>query len=98
MKPTAILVNTSRGPLVDEGALAAALAEGRIAGAGLDVFIDEPHVPEALRREPRAVLTPHIGSATGAARARMAELCALGVREVLAGRNPPNLVRAGAGG
>jgi glyoxylate reductase len=94
MKPTSILINTARGSLVDERALIAVLAEGRIAGAGLDVFADEPRVPAALRRERRAVLTPHIGSATVAARARMAELCAQGVREVLAGREPGNLVRS----
>ena len=65
MKPTAFLVNTSRAPLVDNAALASALAEGRIAGAAIDVYEVEP-VPaaEALRREPRAVLTPHIGYVT----------------------------------
>jgi phosphoglycerate dehydrogenase-like enzyme len=65
MKPTAYFVNTSRAPLVDNAALAKALAEGRIAGAALDVYEVEP-VPaaEALRREPRAVLTPHIGYVT----------------------------------
>jgi glyoxylate reductase len=92
MKPTAVLVNTARGAIVDEEALAAALAAGRLAGAGLDVYADEPRIPRALRAEPRAILLPHLGSATHAARARMAELCALGVREVLAGRTPHNLV------
>jgi glyoxylate reductase len=94
MKPTAFLVNTARGALVDEAALAEALEAGRIAGAGLDVYTAEPAIPEALRRQPRAVLLPHVGSATAATRARMAELCALGVREVLAGRRPANLVTA----
>ncbi len=94
MKPTAILINTARGPIVDEAALASALAAGRLAGAGLDVFADEPHVHPLLVGQPRAVLTPHIGSATVAARTRMAELCATGVREILAGRTPPNLVTA----
>jgi glyoxylate reductase len=92
MKPGAILVNTARGAIVDEEALAAALTEGRLAGAGLDVYSDEPNVPPALLAAPRAVLLPHLGSATHAARARMAELCASGVREVLAGRRPHNLV------
>src|SRR5262249_4862017 len=90
MKPTAILINTARGPIVDEAALIAALAAGRPGAAGLDVFADEPRVPEALRLSPRVVLAPHIGSATRATRARMGELCALGVNEVLAGRRPPN--------
>jgi len=92
MKPTAFLINTARGALVDETALAEALEVGRIAGAGLDVYIAEPTIPEALRRQPRAVLLPHVGSATAQTRARMAELCATGVREVLAGRRPANLV------
>jgi phosphoglycerate dehydrogenase-like enzyme len=65
MKPTAFFVNTSRAPLADNAALAAALAAGRIAGAALDVYEVEPlPAAEALRREPRAVLTPHIGYVT----------------------------------
>ncbi len=94
MKPSAIFVNTARGACVDEGALAEALAAGTIAGAGLDVFADEPRVPEALLAQDRAVLTPHIGSATHTARARMAELCARAVRAVLAGQRPDHVVRA----
>lgn len=93
MKPNAILINTARGPIVDEPALIAALAAGRLGGAGLDVYAEEPHVPEALRYEPRTVLLPHVGSATKQARTRMAELCAEAVREVLAGRTPQNQVR-----
>jgi glyoxylate reductase len=92
MKPGAILINTARGACVDEAALIAALESGRLGGAGLDVYAAEPAIPEALRRQRRAVLLPHIGSATDRARARMAELCATGVREVLAGRRPENLV------
>lgn len=92
MKEGAVLVNTARGAIVDEEALAAALASGRLAGAGVDVFAEEPRISRALRDQARAVLLPHLGSATRAARSRMAELCATGVREVLAGRNPANLV------
>lgn len=65
MKPTACLINTSRGPIVDEGAMLAALREGRIAGAGLDTFDVEPlPVDHPLRQEPRALLTPHLGYVT----------------------------------
>jgi lactate dehydrogenase-like 2-hydroxyacid dehydrogenase len=69
-----ILVNVARGAIVDEPALVRALAEGRIAGAGLDVFADEPHVPEALRAMEQVVLSPHQGSATVETRAAMADL------------------------
>ena len=92
MKPTAILINTARGACVDEDALAEALAAGRIAGAGLDVYSDEPSVRAALLATERAVLAPHLGSATTVARRRMAEICALAVRAVLDGRRPDTVV------
>jgi glyoxylate reductase len=92
MKRTAVLVNTSRGAVVDETALVRALGRGRIAGAGLDVFEHEPRVPRALRAAPNVVLTPHIASATTATRARMAELAARNLAVALAGGAPPNRV------
>ena len=88
MKPTAILVNTGRGGLVDSSAVAAALSEGRLGAAGLDVYEGEPGVPEELLGAPRTTLTPHIGSATYRARDAMAELVAINVIAVLEGREP----------
>jgi glyoxylate reductase len=92
MKPTAVLVNTARGPVVDESALADALEAGTIFGAGLDVYDGEPSINPRLLAAPRTVLLPHIGSATVHTRTRMARLACLGVCDVLAGRVPPNLV------
>jgi glyoxylate reductase len=92
MKPTAVIVNTARGPVIDEDALADALEAGTIHGAGLDVFEGEPTVNPRLLQAPRITLLPHIGSATIATRTRMAQLASQGVCDVLAGRTPPNLV------
>jgi glyoxylate reductase len=92
MRPTAVLVNTSRGPVVDEEALAEALESGRIFAAGLDVFEKEPRVHPRLLAAPRAVLLPHIGSGSRQTRTRMARMAAGGVRAVLAGERPDNLV------
>jgi glyoxylate reductase len=92
MKPTAVLINTARGPVVDENALVDALHAGTIHGAGLDVFEGEPALNPRLLDAPRVTLLPHIGSATIATRTRMARLACQGVCDVLAGRAPPNLV------
>jgi glyoxylate reductase len=92
MKRDAVLVNTARGPVVDEEALATALEEGEIFAAGLDVYEREPEVHPQLLAAPRTVLLPHIGSASVATRTRMARVAAENVRAVLAGSTPPNLV------
>jgi glyoxylate reductase len=99
MKPTAILVNTSRGGVIDQAALADALQEGRIAGAALDVCEPEPiPVDHALLRAPNLILTPHCASATWETRRKMAERCVANVRACLEGRRPPFLVPEQAGG
>ena len=89
MKPGAILVNTSRGAVVDTPALVDALRTGRLGAAGLDVYEDEPHVPAELCRLTNTVLLPHVGSATVATRDAMARLCAENVIAVIDGREPP---------
>ena len=94
MKPTAVLVNTARGLVVDEEALAIALEGGKLFAAGLDVYQREPEVHPRLLAAPHATLLPHIGSATWATRLRMTELACEGVVAVLAGQRPPNLVIA----
>lgn len=92
MRRSAFLINTSRGPLVDEEALIWALEERLIAGAALDVYEREPDVPETLRRLEHVVLAPHIGSATRETRAAMADLAARNVAAVLAGHPAVNPV------
>ena len=92
IKRGAILVNTSRGAVVDEAALVGALRAGRLAAAGLDVYVDEPHVSAALRALPNTVLLPHVGSATATARDAMARLCAENVIAAVEGREPPAAV------
>ncbi len=92
MKPTAFLVNTARGKVVDEGALLTALAEGRIAGAGLDVFENEPRLYPALETLSNVVLAPHIGSSTAETRFNMAKCAAENLAALLSGRRPANVV------
>ena len=93
MKRTAHLVNTSRGPVVDEGALVAALESGEIAGAGLDVYEEEPHVHPGLLQRDDVVLLPHVGSATVETRSAMADLAVDNVLAVLSGGDPLSPVR-----
>ena len=90
--PEGVLVNTSRGPLVDADAVAEALKDGRLGAAGLDVYEGEPNVPPSLLDAPRAVLLPHIGSATVPSRDGMARTAAVNAIAVLEGEEPPNRV------
>jgi glyoxylate/hydroxypyruvate/2-ketogluconate reductase len=92
MKPTAIIINTARGGVVDDVALIAALKENRIAGAGVDVFEGEPALNPDFLKLDNVVLTPHIGSATHATRMRMAARAAENITAALSGKIPPNLV------
>jgi lactate dehydrogenase-like 2-hydroxyacid dehydrogenase len=92
MKPTAILVNSARGGVVDDAALVKALQEKRIAGAGLDVFEGEPKLAPEYVKLANVVLTPHIGSASRATRVTMCNTAAANMIAVLEGREPPNPV------
>jgi glyoxylate reductase len=95
MQPHAFLINASRGPVVDEQALIAALESGRIAGAGLDVFETEPDIDPRLLALPNVVVTAHMGSATVRLRGAMADVVVDNVAAALAGRQPPNCCNAG---
>lgn len=92
MKKTAYIVNTSRGPVIDEKALAAALRKKQIAGAALDVFEKEPKTAPGLTKLDNVILTPHTASATTAARSAMSELAAKNILAALSGKKPPNIV------
>lgn len=96
MQPSAILVNTARGAIVDEAALVEALRSGVIAAAGLDVYEDEPLLASGLIELPNAVLLPHIGSATTSVRSKMAELCATNAVAMAQSRLPPHAVNPDA--
>lgn len=93
MKNTAYLVNTSRGPVVDEKALVEALKSGAIKGAALDVYEEEPKMAPGLAEIPNTVLTPHTASATEETRSKMSEMAAQNIIEALEGRTPPNLIQ-----
>jgi glyoxylate reductase len=95
MRPRAVLINTARGPVVDERALVRALREGWIGAAGLDVYEDEPRLAPGLAELANTVLLPHVGSATVETRARMAETAARNAIAVLRGEKPPNAVVEG---
>ena len=96
MKPSAVLVNTSRGPVVDETALADALRSGEIFAAGLDVFEKEPEVAAALLELENAVVIPHLGSATVDTRDAMGNLAVDNVFAALDGSKPPTLLNPDA--
>src|SRR5476651_2297664 len=92
MKPSAFIINTARGPVIDEKALMRALKSKKIAGAGLDVFEHEPKLPPALKAMKNVVLTPHLGSAVMEIRERMANIVVDNIQALMDGRLPPNCV------
>ena len=93
MKKTAYLINTSRGPVIDEKALVVALKSGEIKGAALDVFEFEPKITPELLQLDNVILTPHIASATEETRSKMSDLAATNIIEALEGHTPPNLLK-----
>ncbi len=92
MKPSAFLINTSRGPIVEEAALVSALRDGLIAGAGLDVFENEPFIASELTALPNVVLTPHMGSAVLELREMMAKSVIANIEAILRNERPPNCI------
>jgi len=94
MKPSACLINTSRGPVVDEKALVEALQKGRIGGAGLDVYENEPQLSPGLAELNNVILLPHVGSATIETRTKMASMAADNLLAGLRGERPPNMVNS----
>ena len=92
MKEGAMIINTARGAIIDTDALIEALESGRLWGAGLDVYPDEPHIPEKLLTFDNVVLTPHIGANTVETRREMGAACAKSILDVFAGRRPENIV------
>lgn len=92
MRPGSLLINTARGAMVDCDALADALERGQLAGAGLDVYPEEPAIPARLLALPQVVLTPHIGTNTAETRRAMAEACSRQILDALAGRQPQHVV------
>jgi glyoxylate reductase len=94
MKSSAYLINTARGPVVDETALVETLQQGRLAGAGLDVYEHEPALTPGLAELPNVVLLPHVGSATLETRRRMADLAVDNLLIGLSGQVPPNCINA----
>jgi len=92
MKPTAFIINTARGAIINEGAMVRALKKKQIAGAGLDVFENEPHLPPALRTMKNVVLTPHLGSAVMEVRDLMANIVVDNIQALIDGHTPPNCV------
>lgn len=93
MKPTSYLINTSRGPIIDEKELVDALKNKKIKGAAIDVFENEPELSPGLEKLDNVILTPHIASATEETRSKMAEIAAENIIAVLSGQTPPNLVK-----
>jgi lactate dehydrogenase-like 2-hydroxyacid dehydrogenase len=90
MKKTAILINTARGPIIDEKALVEALRKGQFAGAGLDVFEQEPNLMDGLSEFPNVVLSPHVGTSTTETRIEMAVVCAKNIIAAMSDQIPPN--------